>query len=176
MIDEKGTLDLTGIKEINENSYYGNKKLKKLIIGNTLEKMGNCSFQLCINLEEIDFSNTILKEISYQCFYSCTSLKSIHLPMSIKFIGTFSFKNCHNLEYVILNGINEIGFNSFENCDSLKEFVFYEDIENLEEKEFFYGILVKQQIKITCPDKYIDYFKKRFPESEINNDYEYVLK
>ena len=34
MIDENGTLDLNGIKEINDNNYdyFNNKKLKKLII------------------------------------------------------------------------------------------------------------------------------------------------
>jgi hypothetical protein len=68
MIDENGTLDLTGIKEINKNDYSNNKKLKKIIIGNTLEEMKNCSFYECTNLEEIDFSNTILKGISEQCF------------------------------------------------------------------------------------------------------------
>ena len=176
MIDEKGTLDLTGIKEINGYTYSNKKKIKKLIIGNTLEKIKICSFFGCSNIEEIDFSNTILKEISDECFQLCTSLKSINLPSSIKSIGVWAFKNCTNLESVILDGVNKIMFGAFQNCYNLKEFVFYEDIENLEQNNIFYEISEKQQIKITCPNKYVDYFKKLFPESEINNDYEYVLK
>ena len=108
--------------------------------------------------------------------FLCTSLKSIHLPSSIKFIRTFAFGRCDNLESVILDGVNEIGNNVFQNCYRLKEFVFYEDIENLEENNIFNKISAKQKIKITCPDKYVDYFKKIFPESEINNDNHYVLK
>ena len=68
MIDENGTLNLTGMKEINKTYFYGYKNLKKLIIGNTLEKMWGDSFFDCTNLEEIDFSNTILKGISEQFF------------------------------------------------------------------------------------------------------------
>jgi hypothetical protein len=176
MINKNGTLDLTGIKKINDYDYFKNKKLKKLIIGNTIEKIGEYSFFDCLNLEEIDFSNTILKEISYQSFYSCSSLKSIHLPSSIKFIRTFAFGRCDNLESVILDGVNKIGLYAFRCCDNLKEFVFYEDIENFKEKNIFIGIQENQKIKITCPEKYIDYFKKQFPESEINNDNQYVLK
>ena len=183
MIDENGTLDLTGIKEIKNNNYYGNREeLKKLIIGNTLEKLKESLFYGCENLEEIDFSNTILKKISFRCFCGCTSLKSIHLPSSIKFIDTWAFHSCSNLESVILDGVNKIRCSSFKNCDNLKEFVFYEDVGRLEKLErlvrydIFKGIPENQEIKITCPDKYIDYFKKRFPESEINNDNQYILK
>ena len=176
MIDENGTLDLTGIKEININDYYCNQKLKKLIIGNTLEKIQEGSFYGCSNLEEIDFSNTILKKISEQCFESCTSLKSIHLPSSIKSIEYDDFRNCDNLESVILDGVNEIGYYAFGYCHNLKEFIFYEDIKNLEKNNIFYEISENQKIKITCPEQHINYFKKRFLKSEINNDYQYVLK
>ena len=176
MIDENGTLNLTGIKEVNEHKYFNNKELKKIIIGNTLEEIEEYSFYGCTNLEEIDFSNTTLKEINNTCFSCCKSLKSIHLPSSIKSISIYSFEKCYNLESVILDGVNDINRYVFENCNRLKEFVFYEDIENLEENNIFNKISAKQKIKITCPDKYVDYFKKRFPESEINNDNQYVLK
>ena len=175
MIDENGTLDLTGIKEINGYNYRHNKKLKKLIIGNTLKVIGCNSFELCTNLEEIDFSNTILKQINYCCFYYCISLNSIHLPSSIKSIRMWAFANCTNLESVILEGVNKIRYASFQYCYHLEEFIFYEDIEELK-NNIFNGISEKKQIKITCPDKYFDYFKKQFPESEINNDNQYVLK
>ena len=182
MIDENGTLDLTGIKELNENTYtYShNKKLKKLIIGNTIEEIRKYSFFGCSNLEEIDFSNTILKKISYQCFYFCLSLKSIHLPSSIKSIESRGFSNCHHLKSIILDGVNEISFFAFEDCFSLEEFIFYENIEifikNLIKKNIFKGIKQKQKIKINCPNKYVNYFKQRFIESEINTDNQYVLK
>ena len=175
MIDENGTLNLTGIKELNRNNYSSNTKLKKLIIGNTLEKIENYSFNGCVNLEEIDFSNTILEEISYYSFSYCTSLKSIHLPESIKCIKFWAFNYCDNLESIILDGVNKINFAAFEHCHNLKEFVFYEDIQNLEKNNIFNEILVNQKIKITCPEKYIDYFKNRFPNSEINEN-SYVLK
>ena len=176
MIDENGTSDLTSFKEISKESFSFCNSLKKLIIGNTLEEIGDYSFIACSNLEEIDFSNTILKEISDQCFQSCSSLKSIHLPSSIKSIGMWSFAECHNLEYVILDGVNEIRSGVFQNCHNLKEFIFYEDVVNLEKIYIFNRISENQKIKITCPEQHINYFKKRFPESEINNDNQYVLK
>ena len=53
MIDEFGTLDLRGVVEIKEDK--NNLKIKKIIIGNTLEKIGKGSFYRCFNLEEIEF-------------------------------------------------------------------------------------------------------------------------
>ena len=88
----------------------------------------------------------------------------------------WAFAKCTNLESVILDGVNEIYKYAFGCCDSLEEFVFYENIKNLEENNIFKGISEKQQIKITCPKKNIDYFKERFLKSEINNDNHYVLK
>ena len=176
MIDENGILDLTGLKEVNIEDYSDNKKLKKLIIGNTFEEIREGAFYECSNLEEIDFSNTILKEISEQCFAFCSSLKSIHLPSTIKPIGALAFANCTNLETVILDGINQIKRNAFCGCHNLKEFVFYEDIEeDLEENNIFDGISENQKIKITCPEKCVNYFKNLFPKSEINEN-SYVLK
>ena len=60
MIDENCTLDLNGIKEVNQNYYFQNKKLKKLIIGNTLEELEFSTFYECSNIKEIDFSNTTI--------------------------------------------------------------------------------------------------------------------
>ena len=112
MIDENGILNLTGIKKLNKNYQY-NKKLKKLIIGNTLEKIDAGSFIECSNLEEFDFSNTIWEDISNECFSNCKYLKSIHLPPSIKYIGLWAFKDCTHLKSVILDGVNEIYYFAF---------------------------------------------------------------
>ena len=77
MIDEFGTLDLRGVVEIKNNEYEYeyeyeyNLQIKKIIIGNTIEKIGNYAFWSCSNIEEIKFEEGCkLKEISNNILYS----------------------------------------------------------------------------------------------------------
>ena len=59
MIDENGTLDLTGLIETQESEFFNNQLIKKIIIGPTLQRLGDYSFFTCKNLEEINFSHLI---------------------------------------------------------------------------------------------------------------------
>ena len=102
MIDEFGTLDLRGVVELNGYEYSNNNKIKKIIIGNTIEKIGACEFQFCENVEEIEFEEGCkLKELSNGCFCKCNKIKKIELLESIEIIKECAFNACR-IETIIL--------------------------------------------------------------------------
>ena len=55
MIDEFGTLDLRDVVEIKDKKYLKNQQIKKVIIGNNIEKIGDNACRNCSNVEEIEF-------------------------------------------------------------------------------------------------------------------------
>ena len=55
MIDEFETLDLRGIVKIEYDDLRDNEQIKKIIIGNTLERIGRGAFRFCEGLKEIKF-------------------------------------------------------------------------------------------------------------------------
>ena len=189
-----GVLDLTGKKEISSFYYCKNKHIKKIIIGNTIENCGRFSFGFCNNLKEIDFSNSIIKKISYACFCdlnylktiylpeniellekysfsSCKSLKSIHLE-NVKIIENSAFSGCINLESIFLNGIEKIGNYSFLFCMKLNRIVISDSIQEINNDAFYEHY---NEIEITCPDQFYDFFLRKFPNAKINHN-DYLIK
>jgi hypothetical protein len=179
MIDEEGTLILTNETKITDDII---DKVKKIVIDKSLEKIlfrnffENDSKRLydLINLEEVDFSNYTFNKIFIYYFSHCKKLKSIELPSTIKKLKWYCFENCEQLESVILHGVEKIYSWVFYGCISLKYLFISDSIKEIDETAFD-GIPKEQEIKIICPDRFYDYFKKRFPNANINEN-EFVLK
>ena len=167
-----GILDLTGKTKIKEFYYGGNKRIKKLIIGNTVESIGKSGFIDCINLQEIDFTNSIIKEIPEDCFCWCKSIKTIYFSENIKIIKEFVFL-CNSLESIFLTGVENIDKFAFFYCLKLNRIEISDSIQVIHE-EAFNGHY--NEIKITCPDQFYDYFLEKFPNAKINQDCEYLIK
>ena len=56
---------------------------------------GNNTFQECINLESVTFTEgTRTTAIPYRTFYGCTKLTSVNIPTSVTNIGQEAFDNC----------------------------------------------------------------------------------
>lgn len=75
--------------------------VKKIIVGEGIEKIGDYGFFGCENLEEIVLPST-LKSIGDYAFVKCNNLKSIEIPESVEYIGNFTFSGFDNNQKIIL--------------------------------------------------------------------------
>jgi hypothetical protein len=179
MIDEFGTLDLRGVVEIKEREYRDNKQIKKIIIGNTVERIGNYAFVNCSNVEEIEFEEGCkLKEISKYCFNSCNKIKKIELLESIEIIKECAFNACR-IETIILKGVKIIeGGNFFKYC--VKEFYISNSIEKIDNGAFYsFHDNKNPNVKIYIKPKFHEQMLEIFPNVEFVEDclnHEYILK
>ena len=171
MIDSEGTLILTSKTKITNDII---DKIKKIIIDESFRGKSLKKIQNLINLEEVDFSNCTFYEIGFYAFENCKKLKSIELPETIKILEMSCFSHYEKLESVILHGVESINEWVFYGCISLKYLFISDSIKKIDETAFF-GIPMKQEITIICPDGFYDYFKELFPNAIINGN-EYVLK
>ena len=73
---------------------YGNAK--KVIIPNSVKKIGEWAFSFCESLEKITIPDSVT-EIGNGAFYECKSLKEITIPDSVTKIGDDAFDGCEDL-------------------------------------------------------------------------------
>ena len=178
-IDEEGILILTNKTKITDDILDKIKKividesLQGIVFNNIFENDSKNTYDL-INLEEVDFCNYTFDIMIDYSFRNCKKIKSIELPKTIKILNWFCFANCKKLESVILHGIEIIESFAFDRCISLKYLFISDAIKNIYGNAFE-DISKEQEITIICPDRFYNYFKEIFPNSNINEN-EYVLK
>lgn len=127
----------------NSSSPFG-KKIKSLIVGNSVTSIGQEAFCFCTGLTEVTIGNGVtwigpsafaqctgLKDVTIgnsvtsidkYAFGSCTGLTEILIPHSVTSIGSSAFSGCTGLtELLIPNSVTSIGTYAFSGCDGLKE-------------------------------------------------------
>ena len=73
--------------------------IKKIIINNNIEFLGDYVFRGFRNLKEVEFEeNSSLKSIGEYAFFDCRAIKKIELPDSVCDLKTNIFKDCSSLE------------------------------------------------------------------------------
>ena len=78
-----------------------NEQIKKVIIEEGVENIGNYAFSGCSNLEEVELSNTIVS-IGNVAFADCKQIKKIEIPSSIEEIKNRAFEDCTGLKEIII--------------------------------------------------------------------------
>ena len=92
---------------------------KNTIIPNTVTAIGECAFENCNELTNIDIPNSVTT-IGDNAFYSCTMLNSIDLPNSVTSIGEYAFAQCSELVSVTIpEYLTTINSNTFYYCTKL---------------------------------------------------------
>ena len=80
----------------------------KLIIGNSVTRVGNSAIRNCTNLTNVIIPDSITS-IGAAAFGNCTSLTSITIPRSVTILGEFAFNSCNKLTTVTIgDGITSI--------------------------------------------------------------------
>ncbi len=101
-----------------DETFWGNKILKKVIIPQSVKIIGTDAFRACTALEEIIIPDSV-EIIGDEAFIGCTSLKSVDYP-SMDYIPIGAFSRCSSLtEFVVPETVKAIGGYAFGSCTSL---------------------------------------------------------
>ena len=112
-------LTVTGISG---SAFERNKKIKSVVIPDTVLTIGDYAFMYCENLESITMSDG-LQSIGKYAFYGAYA-ESIEIPDSVEYIGSAAFGGCSRMISVKLpRNLNNIGTNPFEDCTSLQTLI-----------------------------------------------------
>ena len=98
------------------------KTITKIVIPDTVEKIGNGAFWGCESVEEIIVPNTVT-QMGTHMFTRCASLKTLKLSDNHKGeIADHFFSDCKKLKTLTIpSGITELGLCAFSGCSGLKE-------------------------------------------------------
>ena len=120
-LGEDGTLTISGTGDMYDyyNDFFGQSKIKNVIIKNGVTSIGNSAFEICGKLTSIEIPNSVTS-IGNRAFNYCRSLTSIKIPNSVKSIGDSTFEDCSSLTSVeISNSVTSIDDYMFRNCEKL---------------------------------------------------------
>ena len=130
--------ELYALEEITvspDNPYYDSRencnaiidsRTNELILGcgttqipNSITKIGDFSFYMRKNLEELHIPSSVLT-IGQKAFYGCDNLQSVTIPSGVRSLGNNSFTECQSLEEIYISEtVSQIG-NAFASCPLLR--------------------------------------------------------
>lgn len=115
-------LDMAGVTIVDDDgndtgifpdyTFYSCKTLKKMVLPNTLKKVGESAFNKCSLLEEVVFAEG-LKTIGKGAFMSCPMLTAVNLPNSVEKILDRAFYRAPISNFVMPSSLKSIGATSF---------------------------------------------------------------
>lgn len=127
------------VVRIGENAFQGCEKLYSLEIPNTVRTIGFGAFRSS-EILSIILPNSIYKIEGKNlsgcgAFDNCYRLKEITLPSSLRTISEYIFEGCDSIEYIHIENtkITKTSYYCFSYCDQLKEIIFPETLEYIEE-------------------------------------------
>lgn len=97
---------------IEEGAFYLCGNLTTVVLGNSLETIGERVFHNCYDLKSINFPNSLVT-IKDNAFNSCWSLETVSLGDSLEYIGESAFSECYSLNSVNVSENNK-NFTSFD--------------------------------------------------------------
>ncbi len=111
----KGTVDLSAVATISNKAFAGNKKLEKVITGDSLLSVGDYAFASCQSLEEITITVSKVKYGPY-AFNGCEALTSFTVNAAVLPEGMFN--ECKGLKEVTIGAdVKEIGEFAFRKTE-----------------------------------------------------------
>ena len=123
--------DLIGIGNC---AFYECTGLDSISFGNGIKVIGNYAFAGCGSLRDVAIPDLCsLGQIGDHAFYSCTNLTKFTLPINVSYVGDYAFAECRFLsDFVMCNygdandrsNLTELGWNVFENCETLSSLTF----------------------------------------------------
>ena len=124
-------LDGKPVTQLGNDLFYGNMKLKSVVIPGTVTAIGSNAFNSCTSLEDLQLSFTI-KTIAAGTFRNCIRLKEVLLPKTVTSIGNFAFAECRSLREIYLPNISSVGESAFENCEQLSAIYYSKRLTNVD--------------------------------------------
>lgn len=142
------------VREIADEGFRGSS-ITKLVIPETVTKIGLAAFANCESLAEVVFSGGInLKEIPQGIFGFDTALRKITIPEGVESIGYRAFLNCEMLNTVVLpSTLKKIGAGAFEDCYQLSNVTLPQGLENIGALAFYNCALTEISVPDTVAER-----------------------
>lgn len=124
------------VESIAPASFFGFKKLKKVVLPKNLSIIDKQVFASCTELSEIEIPQGV-EVLAVEAFYSCRKLQHINIPNSVQVIGPFCFSGCKALEFVEIPDSVELLYQDvFENCENLRYVKLSKNLDEIPENTF----------------------------------------
>lgn len=112
------------------NMAFGATGIKSVVIPESVLSIGENVFQSCLQLTDVTLSQT-LTEISKGMFYNCSTLETIDIPPSVMQIGDYAFFGTAISEYDIPENVTWLGEWVFSYCEQLSYIVLPEQLNSI---------------------------------------------
>lgn len=133
-----------GVECIQASAFYGQERLKELILPEGIRHIEEFAFAFCSALERVQFGASGFCTVEYAAFLECIKLREITLPF-LYVLPSSLFAGCRSLERVVLpNELRLVYPRAFKGCISLKELVCSSPFIHIDEA----CILNKEQSKL----------------------------
>ena len=142
------------VVKVDNNAFDSCRELRKVVLNEGLQKIGNSAFYACKSVESITLPSTVT-EISQSAFNRCTSLREVALNKGLRKIGPAVFWDCASLQSIAIpSTVSEIGRSAFESCNSLRTVVFSDS--NKMKKTALTAYLIQNGLKKIEPNTFSD--------------------
>ena len=118
------------VTKIGQAAFYDCNRLEKITLGKGIKRIDEKSIFVggCKVLKEIDTSRSPLEYIGKYAFYVLPALTEFAIPASVKEIDRYAFYNCPNLTTIIYygdspNNIKFLDKDIFYNCPEVKNLI-----------------------------------------------------
>ena len=109
--------------EITDYLFLNWEKLEHILLPEQAKSIGECAFNHCKNLKNINIPNRV-KTIGAYAFLGCIALEDIHLPETLTKIEDSTFGLCKNLSIITIpQNVTYIGRWAFGNCSRLQNVI-----------------------------------------------------
>ena len=123
------------VKTLDEKSFYQSRNIKKVVLGNRVEKIMAYAFDSCDKLTGIQLPESLV-EIG-ECAFSATPLTWIAIPDKVTTVGRAAFMSCSELASATIGkGLTTIGDEMFASCSSLKSVTVPDHVKTIGNKAF----------------------------------------
>ena len=147
------------VTKIKGSVFSDNKVIKKAVIPDSVQTIGDYVFSNCTSLEEAVIPSSV-NSFGKGVFSGCTALGKAEINASVTSLPQSTFYNCTSLSDITLSEqISEYGSFAFYNCKSLRATVVPKTVTSISDTAFSGADIVK----ILC---YKDSYAHTFAESK----------
>ena len=105
-------------------------KVNKLVIPDTVKRIGSGAFEFCPDLETVEMGNGV-EELGSDAFIGCKKLKTVTLSNKLTEMPMGAFQQCAIETITIPSSVQSIEENAFALCESLKEVHITESVKEI---------------------------------------------
>lgn len=89
------------VTSIADDAFRNNKKIKTVVIGDSVKTIGKNAFSGCTNLQTLTIGKNVTA-IGDKAFFKCKKLKKVTIPSKVSKIGKQAFYGCKKLKSITL--------------------------------------------------------------------------